>query len=196
MCLCQAPAAEAIPFITPQVVVSEGVKNEARYTYITKFSAVPAENQQVTVKPVPAATVNKPAEKQNTPVSRSGVQEVRQVLATALSQLGKPYVYGGNGPNGYDCSGFTTYVFKQYGINLPRTADGQMTVGARVSKDQLAEGDLVFFGYYGGRDIQHVGIYLGDGTFIHSSSNRGVIITSLSQDYYITNYKGATRILR
>ena len=179
-------------------MVSESSNAETQQIFTTKFLTAPAETSQVTVTPIPAA-VSKPAtnsEGNNTQVSRSGSTDVRQVLATAVSQIGKPYVYGGNGPNGYDCSGFTSYVFKQHGINLPRTADGQMTVGTRVKKDQLVEGDLVFFGYYGSNTVQHVGIYLGDGTFVHSSSNNGIIITSLSQSYYVTNYKGATRVLR
>lgn len=196
VCLSLATPAHAIALGLPQLVIRDLNQRDNHKVFITKISDVTqASSQAVTaVNPVPPAV--QPVITKQTQVSRSENPDARQVLATAISQLGKAYVYGGNGPNGFDCSGFTTYVFKQYNISLPRTADGQMRVGTSVSKDQLIAGDLVFFGYYNSRDVRHVGIYMGDGTFIHSSSNKGVIITSLSSNYYVTNYKGATRVIR
>ena len=196
VCLSMATPAHAVAMGLPQLVLRDLNHRDTHREFITKISTAKQEATQVVaaVKPVPP--VAQPVKTEQTQVSRSDNPDVRQVLATALSKLGKAYVYGGNGPNGFDCSGFTTYVFKQHNISMPRTADGQIMVGVPVSKDQLIAGDLVFFGYYNSQDVRHVGIYMGDGTFIHSSSNKGVIITNLSADYYVNNYKGATRVIR
>lgn len=129
-------------------------------------------------------------------VSRGGLPDARQVLARATSLLGSPYVYGASGPYAFDCSGFTMYVFKQVGIELPHNAAAQADLGVPVSREQLAPGDLVFFSYYGRPGIDHVGIYVGDGRFIHASSRAGVKYSSLYEPYYTVNYQGARRILR
>ncbi len=129
-------------------------------------------------------------------VSRGETDGVRTVLARAVSLLGRPYVYGGSGPGAFDCSGFTSYVFREAGINLPHNAAAQARLGIRVSREELSPGDLVFFSYYGSGDIDHVGIYVGQDQFIHSSSKKGVVYSSLNESYYAANYRGATRILR
>lgn len=117
-----------------------------------------------------------------------------KIIATAKSKLGAPYSYGSRGPYAFDCSGFVSYVMAQHGINLPRTASSQATVGKRVSKSDLQAGDLVFFNTYGG--ISHVGIYISDGNFIHASSyGSHVKISNLSEAYYIPRYVTATRVL-
>lgn len=118
------------------------------------------------------------------------------VLSKAAQYLHTPYVWGGTSPRGFDCSGFVQYVFRQYGYNLPRTAADQAAAGKKVSKKDLKPGDLVYFA--SGGSIDHIGIYVGNGKFIHSSSPRsgGVIYTSLSESYYAARYAGATRILR
>ncbi|HAG08404.1 MAG TPA: peptidoglycan endopeptidase [Desulfotomaculum sp.] len=126
-------------------------------------------------------------------ISFSGV---RTVLGKAVSLLGSRYAYGAGGPRAFDCSGFTSYVYKSLGFNLPHNAAAQAAVGKPVSKAGLLPGDLVFFSYYGNRGINHVGIYCGDNKFIHaSSSSRGVIYSSLRDAYYQNNYRGARRIL-
>lgn len=133
---------------------------------------------------------------QQTP-SRSGhAGNHDRLLEIAARHLGTPYRYGGQAPGGFDCSGFAKYVFSQVGINLPRTADAQYGIGAEVTREQLAPGDLVFF-RCGGGIIDHVGIYSGNNQFIHSSSPRsgGVIYSSLSEGYYARSYTGARRIL-
>lgn len=132
----------------------------------------------------------------STQVSRGALPDARQVLAKAASLLGSPYVYGGSGPYAFDCSGFTMYVFRQVGIELPHNAADQAGLGVPVSREQLAPGDLVFFSYYGRPGIDHVGIYAGDGQFIHASSRAGVKYSSLYEPYYAANYQGARRILR
>lgn len=96
------------------------------------------------------------------------------------------------GPNAFDCSGFTSYVYRHFGVSLPRTASSQFSVGSAVSRNNLAPGDLVFFntvGYLG-----HVGLYIGGGDFIHAASSGRVKISSLSEGYYRTRYAGARRV--
>ncbi|WP_027718747.1 C40 family peptidase [Desulfovirgula thermocuniculi] len=153
---------------------------------------------QVLVIPVNDAPQvdNSPSQQPPPQVSRGSLPDARLVLAKAASLLGSPYAYGGSGPYTFDCSGFTRYVFGQVGIDLPHNAAAQAGLGIPVSMDQLAPGDLVFFSYYGRPGIEHVGIYVGDGQFIHASSRAGVKYSSLYEPYYAANYKGARRILR
>lgn len=109
------------------------------------------------------------------------------------SFLGKPYVYGACSGQAFDCSGLTTYIMKNYGINLDRTASQQFKKGTPVAKEDLKPGDLVFFSS-NGKTIGHVGIYIGDNKFIHaSSSKKKVIISDLSA--YKAKYQGARRYI-
>ncbi|MBO4897042.1 MAG: C40 family peptidase [Clostridia bacterium] len=102
------------------------------------------------------------------------------VLAFAKNYLGVPYVYGGTTPGGFDCSGFVQYVYANFGINLPRVTYDQMNVGVPVSCDSLQVGDLLFF-----RGGGHVGIYAGNGTYIHAPrTGRTVSIDPLNRDVY------------
>jgi cell wall-associated NlpC family hydrolase len=114
------------------------------------------------------------------------------ILAEAMSFLGTPYVYGGTGPDGFDCSGLVYRVFGDHGVELPRTAGGMETMGSAVALEELEPGDLLIF-----NSPKHVGIYIGDGNFIHSSSwqGRGVVITSLDQENYTRRYSAARRVL-
>ncbi|WP_375295276.1 C40 family peptidase [Paenibacillus sp.] len=115
-------------------------------------------------------------------------------LETAVDQLvGIDYKYGGTTTKGFDCSGFTGYVFEKLGIDLPRRSADQATVGAKVGKDELRPGDLVFFNT-DGKGISHVGIYMGDGNFAHSSSSRGVSISKMNDSYYSKRYVTARRV--
>ena len=128
-------------------------------------------------------------------LSSSG-SEADKIIATAKEFLGTPYVYGGASPKGFDCSGFIYYLFGQYGYSLRRGATSQYNNnGTYVEKSQLIPGDLVFFSG-GGDPISHVGMYIGDGQFIHSSSGKGyVVITALDSYYYLEHYAGAKRVL-
>ena len=115
------------------------------------------------------------------------------VVETARKYLGSKYVYGGSSPSGFDCSGFTSYVYKQHGVNLSRTAAAQSGNGVAVDKSNLQPGDLVFFGKSG---IGHVGIYVGGGNFVHAAnSSKGVITSTLNSGYYCNNYSCARRIM-
>lgn len=119
-----------------------------------------------------------------------------QLIETAIKLKGVKYKYAGTSPEtGFDCSGFTTYVFAQYGIDLPRSSSDMYALGEAVKRSELRAGDLVFFNTSGNK-ISHVGIYIGNNQFIHSSTKRGVIITSLDDPHYWSKrYVGAKRIL-
>lgn len=118
-----------------------------------------------------------------------------KVLQTAKSYTGVRYVSRGTSPRGFDCSGYTQFVLKKSGINIPRTAARQYSIGSAVKKSNLKVGDLVFFSTYK-RGASHVGIYAGNNKFIHSSSSKGVTTTSLSNVYWKTRYIGARRIIK
>ena len=124
--------------------------------------------------------------------------KANEVIAYAKTLLGKPYVWGAQGPNSFDCSGFTYYVFKNAaGITLPRTSSAQSKYGTYVSKSNLKVGDLVFFDTNGANDgnVSHVGIYLGNNQFIHASSSKGKVVISEMSSYYSGAYVNARRVL-
>ncbi|MGE5544501.1 MAG: C40 family peptidase [Bacillota bacterium] len=128
-------------------------------------------------------------------VSR-GSSTARSIISCALRLLGSPYRYGGTNARGFDCSGFVSHVFSLVDIKLPRSSREQAKVGYHVDKDKLIPADLVFFKTGGSSKINHVGIYLGDNRFIHSSTTRGIVITSLNDKYYQKAYYGARRVLK
>ena len=127
--------------------------------------------------------------------SNSGSATAAAVIATAKKYIGVPYVWGGSSPSGFDCSGFVQYVFQQHGIQLNRTASTQYQHGTYVSRSNLQPGDLVFFQDTYTTGISHLGIYIGNGEFIHASSSKGVTISQLSNSYWNSHYYGARRIL-
>lgn len=119
-----------------------------------------------------------------------------QILAEAQKYLGCPYVAGGASPSGFDCSGFVYYVLKQAGLSPYRTPDSQFTQGTSVKKSDLQVGDVVFFSSNSGRSITHVGIYSGNGQFIHAPNSRSVVSYSdLTSGYWANTYYGARRIV-
>jgi cell wall-associated NlpC family hydrolase len=120
------------------------------------------------------------------------------LVKVAKSFMGAPYKYGGETVRGLDCSAFVKKIYDIFDVQLPRSAREQFMVGNKISKDELAVGDLVFFKTK--RYVKyptHVGIYIGDGNFIHSSSTRsklGVKVDALSSDFYSRTFVGATRV--
>ena len=115
------------------------------------------------------------------------------VVATAQQYIGCKYVYGGTSPSGFDCSGFTSYIYKLYGVSLSRTAAGQYSNGVAVNRSDLQPGDLIMFGKSG---INHVGIYIGGGQIVHAANtSRGVTTDTINSGYYNTNYVGARRVI-
>jgi len=120
---------------------------------------------------------------------------VKTVLQRAFALLGTPYRWGGNSPDrGFDCSGLVGYVFRTIGIDLPRVSRAMADEGTKVAdRDALAEGDLVFFGKRG--RIDHVGIYIGDGKFLHAPrTGRDVTVSSLTSGYWSQKYLEARRL--
>ncbi len=117
-----------------------------------------------------------------------------KIIQSAKSYLGVPYLWGGMTPSGFDCSGFTQYVFAKNGLSLPRVSRDQYTVGQSVAKSNLKAGDLVFFSLSQPGVVGHVGIYLGNGEFISAASSRGVSIANINDPYYWgSRYIGAKR---
>ena len=130
--------------------------------------------------------------------STSTSTSVSKVISYAKKLLGKPYVWGAEGPSSFDCSGFTCYVFKNAAnINLPRVSKDQSNYGTYVKKSDLREGDLIFFDTSGENDgnVSHVGIYLGNNQFIHCSSSKGQVVISEMSSYYTKAYVNARRVL-
>lgn len=144
----------------------------------------------------------------NETTSTSNSTKGQEIVAYAKQFLGVPYVYGGASKSGFDCSGFTMYVYKKFGISMKHGAQAQAKLGTEISanknsasslKENLQAGDLVFFLDYETMDeIGHVGIYIGDGEFIHASSGSGYCVkinSLLPGEYYNTRYCGARRII-
>lgn len=126
-------------------------------------------------------------------ISGDASEKVQDILSYASSLLGCPYAYGGSSPNGFDCSGFVNYVFKNNGISLTRDSVSMMSDGYSVNLSDLQPGDLMFW-----KDTSapssHVGIYIGSEQFIHSASG-GVVITSINSQWYVDRYTGAVRVV-
>ena len=128
-------------------------------------------------------------------VSYNGSSEKRAaVLEYAAQFLGTPYVYGGSTPSGFDCSGFTSYVFKNTVGSIPRVAQSQFDATTRVSMDELLPGDLVFFGS-SASSISHVGIYVGNNQFIHSPHTGDVVKYDSLTGSYASRFQGGGRVI-
>jgi cell wall-associated NlpC family hydrolase len=168
---------------------------------VSRPATTPTASRAVYPKPVTPPPAPVVTEQQNSSTESTG-DETETDLGTQICNfgakyLGTPYRYGGSGPGGFDCSGFVGYVYKQHGYNLPRTAAGIYGVGVAVDKANLRPGDLLFFKGRGTSYINHVGIYVSDNKFIHSSSpnSGGVIYSYLNSAYYSQTYVGAKRVL-
>lgn len=152
-------------------------------------SVVPYENTAVAT-----ASVSYSAPSGNT-ASASGTRQ--QIIDYAATLLGCKYVYGGNTPSGFDCSGYVKYVFDHFGVSLSRTSASQYSNSVKIKKSELQVGDLVFFSQTTGSSrIGHVGIYVGGNQFIHAAApGKGVRYDSLSDSYYSSHYIGSGRVL-
>lgn len=157
-------------------------------------SSLLSETKQETSRSIETSRKTADAQStQNTSVSSSG--DTSSVVSKAKSYIGSSYVYGGSSPSGFDCSGFTSYVYKQFGVNLSRTAAGQYNNGTSIDRGSLQAGDLVMFGP-SASNINHVGIYIGGGQIVHAANkSRGVTIDTINSGYYNNNYVGARRVM-
>lgn len=129
----------------------------------------------------------------------SASNEAQSLIKYALTFVGKPYVFGATGPNSFDCSGFTKYVYKHFGYTINRVAQDQFKNGTGVEYKNLKPGDMVFFSntYSSSEWITHVGIYIGEGKMVHAAnSQRGITVDSITSGYYYSHYAGARRILK
>ncbi|NUQ69894.1 MAG: C40 family peptidase [Chthonomonadales bacterium] len=197
-------------------VLGSYVSNRSR-TGITPQQAVAAVTHQSTTRRTARSTVSKTrktaSSQRRKTASTSGQQRKKgsssvaasdtahrssagspSVVRTAYAYRGARYRYGGASRGGFDCSGFTSYVYRKQGVSLPHSAAAQSRIGKKVAKSALKAGDLVFFATTG-RGVSHVGIYSGNGRFIHASSARGrVREDSLNSGYYSERYRGARRV--
>ena len=155
------------------------------YVEIVKYSGSTGSSGTAAVSAVSHASTS----------SASGTRQ--QIVDYAATLLGCKYVYGGNSPSGFDCSGYVKYVFAHFGVNLSRTSASQYSNSVRISKSDLNVGDLVFFSQTrGSSKVGHVGIYVGGGQFIHAASpGKGVRYDSHSDSYYSSHYIGSGRVL-
>jgi cell wall-associated NlpC family hydrolase len=161
----------------------------ARLAQAREAAQLAAQSYQTNAAGTPDATAA-PAEPTYTAPPPDG-SRASQVVAIAMQYLGVPYVWGGMGPSGFDCSGLIAYAYAQIGVSLPHHAAAQYGYGAPVSRDALAPGDLVFFNGLG-----HAGIYVGGGSFIHAPHTGDVVkISSLYDGWYASTWVGGRRIL-
>ncbi|MFO7324390.1 MAG: C40 family peptidase [Pseudomonadota bacterium] len=118
-----------------------------------------------------------------------------QVAGLALAQLGRPYRYGGSGPDAFDCSGLVHFAYASLGISVPRTTEAQFKAARPVSRRELAAGDLLFFRFESGPKITHVAIYTGDGRFVHAPQSGRTVETGRLEDvWYRRRLAGTGRL--
>lgn len=176
---------------TEGYILSSLLSDTKKEEKTTSRGATTSRKAQTPTKTETKTEKKKQETSSNPPVSGKG----STVVETAKKYLGAKYVYGASGPNSFDCSGFTSYVFKLHGVSLSRTAKGQYSNGTAVSRANLQPGDLVMFGP-SASGINHVGIYIGGGQIIHAENpSSGVTIDTINSGYYNKNYVGARRVI-
>ncbi len=180
---------------TTQTVTSQQtIGNKQQVSVPTTVSAAYAKVKFQITKTVKEQHVKQLRKKTSTKkvTTRGGSQATStRLLEVALRLEGSPYRSGGTTPKGFDCSGFTRYVFKiALGVDIPHSSAAQYSLGTGLSRDELVPGALVFFNT-NGSGVSHVGIYMGDNKFINSSSSEGVSIDSLNSGYWGSRYVGA-----
>ena len=179
--------------------IAQRLLSDKKVEDTSRSSSSRTENKQTTTK---EATTQKQETKTEsktgtTTTTSSSSSKGQEIASYAKQYLGYKYVSGGSSPStGFDCSGFTTYVFKHFGISISRTSSAQASNGTAVSKDNLQPGDILIFRNSANTAVGHVGIYIGNNKFIHASTPKtGVITSSLSESYYAKRYVGARRVI-
>lgn len=139
----------------------------------------------------PGSTARAPQDGPGEPAADTDGQRLAHA---ARALVGRPYRFGGSGPDTFDCSGLVFYIHRQMGLEVPRTALTQFRVATRVDRRELRPGDLVFFGD-GSPEITHVGVFVGDGEFVHApKTGRPVSYARLDDEYFVQNFAGAGRL--
>jgi cell wall-associated NlpC family hydrolase len=168
--------------LTRLLQLNPGIGENIKPGQVIQVDASSAKSSATVQKPLIAAPTS----------SRSSA-----VVRVAFGQVGSRYVWGASRPGAFDCSGFTSYVMRQMGVTLPRTSRAQFGAGRAVSRSGLLPGDLVFFRGPSGGGVGHVGVYIGNNKMVHASTpSTGVIVSSLSERYYVSRYIGARRVLK
>ena len=160
----------------------------------TEAAPVKANSPATPTKRVRTQQPSRSSKALTPPPSSNGTSKASAIIATGKQYIGVKYVFGGTTPSGFDCSGFTQYVFAKHGISLPRVARDQYQKGTAVSFSNLKAGDLVFFSLGKNGSVDHMGVYVGNGQFINASSSKGVTIYTLGS-YWKSAYVGAKRVL-
>lgn len=158
-----------------------------------RFTSEPVEkSRNQTVSQEESRKAESPQHHQKKSKSKVDKAKMERIIG---SFLGAPYKVGGETKAGFDCSGLVMQIYKKYaGFKLPHNTKKLYQLVKRVDKDDLVYGDLVFFsdGWF---SVSHVGIYIGEGRFVHSMKGFGVIVSSLGEDYYKKRYRGARRVI-
>src|SRR5262245_2771876 len=187
-------------------IAAVSVVSLAGCTSATTLGVSPTDILSAVIATIPSSTTTTSGGRTSPSGSRRRIPEspppsvaANRVLRIADAYVGVPYVWGGNTPRGFDCSGFTKYVFAKYGVTLPRTSREQVRAGSGVAPDfrALRPGDLMLFAEPG-EAISHVAIYVGNGRIIHSSvSGGGVGYTDLNSggDWFVAYFVAARRVL-
>jgi cell wall-associated NlpC family hydrolase len=178
---------------TPRFTSEDNFKSDT----LNYYAPVPdSEVSEFDELPEEINSINKEEfiEEYRTTVSSGAPLSFREkLLLEVIKYIDAPYKYGGNTDKGIDCSAFTKHILSAFSVDLPRTAKEQFAAGASVGENELKFGDLVFFDTSKRSYPGHVGIYLGNREFIHSSRTLGVTISSLDEDYYKKRFIGARR---
>lgn len=184
-------AIKILPLLFVASIILASCSSSVRFNSIGKSSTQSKTSDKRLTKKTPKKSSNN--ELNNKYEKYYKADELAEIIiGEAENWLGVPYRYGGEDKNGADCSGFVMTVFNSFGYVLPRTAQQQWEHIIPINENQLRVADLVFFS--NGNRVNHVGIYIGNGNFIHASTSKGVIITELSKDYYASRLIGFGRV--
>ena len=190
---------QSVKVVTRQPVVAASSSSDGQLPETVKTSKNVLDSRITISDPISDKRNSVVDFAQDFAASNKSASPVRSTLMSRANSLrGTPYRYGTSGGGTFDCSGFTSAMYRKVGVKLPRTAAEQFGVGLHIAKSSLSKGDLVFFRNTAGRrGISHVGIYSGNGMFIHASSRgHAVRIDTLNSGYYSSHFAGGRRLIR
>lgn len=183
-------------------LLKSDMKKTALILLLLLFIVSCSSSKTVVKRSIPTKSVAKSKDLKSLESRFSGKvdAEIQEILKDAEKYLGAPYKYAGSTSSGFDCSGFTVKVFDENNTKLPRRSEDQSNAGKSITIKEAKPGDLVFFATSGGSRVTHVGIVHdigndGEVKFIHASTSKGVIISSLNEKYWNTSYLFARRVL-